>query len=268
MLECIVGKSAGFIRRGELPGVRVEHVLASIPEDTIGRLCELALSHECDALEQRLRAPPEDEQAADAPTGDADSDGRACGASFCGFYDKRDIFTWAEHAEPSSHASRAVLDARRAIELAIQAAGYEVGGAPARCEAWLNVLRHGDFLRLHDHAGALLSGVCWLYVPLDAAADGSRSERPWWSGAFLAASQSDCSTIEYCVVRARERWCAFFPGALHHAVLPFYSPDDDRGAPPASERLSVSDRGSVRRLLGDDWGRVRISLSFNYLSAD
>lgn len=262
---------ADFVQRDVLSGLVIEPVLAALSEETIGRVCELALLHECAALEQQVRARQEDIAAdsfarqSSTPMADADTDGRACGASFCGFYHSRDVFTWAARAEPSD-ASRAVLEVRHAIEHAVRAAGTPLSadGELVRCEAWLNVLRHGDFLRLHDHAGALVSGVCWLHVP----SDNDESNAQWWSGAFLAASQSEqegsSSVVEFCAVRARERWCALFPGALHHAVLPFYAPDHDDGAPLTSE-CTAGTSGPVRLLLDDDWKRVRISLSFNFL---
>uniref|UniRef100_A0A7R9UXG5 Prolyl 4-hydroxylase alpha subunit Fe(2+) 2OG dioxygenase domain-containing protein n=1 Tax=Diacronema lutheri TaxID=2081491 RepID=A0A7R9UXG5_DIALT len=254
VLGRILGQANRYVRRETLGGLAIQLTLVPFSEATIGHLCELALSHECDALEKQMCADDADDGRAEEGHGD----GRACGASFCGFYHTRDILAWAQQAEPSE-ASRSVLEARRAIEAALEDAGVRLREEPTvRCEAWLNVLRHGDFLRLHDHAGALASGVCWLDAP--AAANGEEAAQrahPWWSGAFLAACEPKGGEIEYCVVRARERWCALFPGALHHAVLPFYAPAraGDAGA-----------CGPLQELLGEDWGRVRVSLSFNFFA--
>lgn len=253
VLRTFLGPSAdAFVRRAALPGLITVPAASSIGASETHALCDLALAHECESLERSL----------EADHGELDRDGDACGASFCGFYRERDIFTWADDLEaqaaatPASHAVRLV---RGAIEAAIAGEGVQpllpVGASPMRCEAWLNVLRHGDFLRLHDHSGALISGVLWLHVPTGtAASDGKAADAavpPWWSGAFLAARQAaDGTGAEYCVVRAQEGWCAFFPGSLHHAVLPLYAP----GSVDAGDEAAAD----------DELRAIRISLSFNY----
>lgn len=256
VLRRFLGPSAdAFVCRDALPGLVTVPALGSIGAAETHALCELALAHECESLERSLVAADQGLE--------LDSDGDACGASFCGFYREHDIFAWADRLEAqaaSTPASRAVRLARGEIEAAMAGADVEplrpTGGGPMRCEAWLNVLRHGDFLRLHDHSGALLSGVFWLHVPTGAGAmnGDAAATVPWWSGAFLAARQAaDGAGAEYCIVRAREGWCAFFPGCLHHAVLPLYAPGSpDAGGDEASE---VDSRA------------IRISLSFNYTAS-
>jgi hypothetical protein len=242
--------------------------LASLGASDVSVLCDLALSRECDALERALHdegTAPHEQAPIIPPSASTEGEGSGCGASFCGFYHDRDVFAWADRLAAGAQAtpaSRAVVRARHAIESAMRECGLldtSVERA-VRCEAWLNVLRHGDFLRLHDHAGALVSGVCWLHVPAapaeeaDGRAEAEGGSAPWWSGSFLAATQAPADRcqgerrIAYCVVRAREGWCALFPGSLHHAVLPVYLPEP---------REASGDE--------DEGQGTRISLSFNYL---
>ena len=165
ILRAFVGNEIErFSHRESLPGLVTRQALASLERPHVDLLCARALAHECEALEQRA-ANDDDRQASDAH---ADSDGRVCGASFCGFYHERDVFSWAERCraeERTTPTSRAVDALRCAVEAMIVAEGVPLHTHPVRFEAWLNVLRHGDFLKLHDHAGALVSGVCWLHVP-------------------------------------------------------------------------------------------------------
>jgi hypothetical protein len=137
--------------------------LASLGAAEVSLLRGLALSRECDALARALHdeeAPPQERASLAPPIAATESEGSGCGASFCGFYHDRDIFRWAERLEAHAQAtpaSRAVLRARHAIEASMRERGLldTRVARGLRCEAWLNVLRHGDFLRLHDHEGAI-----------------------------------------------------------------------------------------------------------------
>mmetsp|Transcript_3726 Transcript_3726/g.12420 ORF Transcript_3726/g.12420 Transcript_3726/m.12420 type:complete len:196 (-) Transcript_3726:13-600(-) len=145
-------------------------------------LAALALTQELQAMERAA--------ASEAPSGEdgGEEAGDDAGASFCGYYRDRDVFGPGADALPEA-ARRAVDEARGALlgaarQLLAPRGAWPSGGAAPPCEAWLNVIRPGDHMRPHDHAGSLLSGVYYPRVPGPgpgpgrAAPDGRRAAEP------------------------------------------------------------------------------------------
>ena len=141
--------------------------------------------------------------------------------------------------------ARLVVDGGGTYQLAVRAgaANLELAGAArahdadasGSVEAWVNVSRAGHFNALHDHAGAMVSGVLWVRAP--PAPRGVE-----FSGCLFLALRfpREGAPGAYALVAPAERALVAFPGRLAHAVLPL-SPEALRDP--------------------DD---VRISLAFNY----
>lgn len=110
--------------------------------------------------------------------------------------------------------------------------------------AWANVSRPEAYNGLHDHEGALWSGVFYAQVPLACAggasgalvlrtAVGGLTAKQAASAAQLDAAAPAVGWCRFAAVEPREGTLLLFPGWLPHAVLPLKGP-------AASMRISFS----------------------------
>lgn len=136
-------------------------------------------------------------------------------------------------------ATRAAARLAREAVLRAGAAAAGCGAPPPLTHAWANVASGGaGHHGLHDHDGALLSGVLYLSVPAPpggcSATGGELLLRTATSAPADAAGAAAGSWCEFAGVTPLRGLLLLFPGWLPHAVLPMPA------AAPGSERVSLS----------------------------
>lgn len=208
-----------------------------------------------------------------------------------GFHSHRDLFESTQRTAPAlQHLKRvlstAVAEAEvsdraneKTLQMFVDSISTDSSGKndlEGPTSSWINVNRDGDWNGLHDHEGAVWSGVYYVSIPPSDPKDeavvsiddlaqlhsGRLCLRTAVGGfehgkqVVAADSEHPEGWCQYAYIEPTEGLIVLFPSWLQHGVMPLYTKQ--------AHETTRAKRKVANLLDGKNAGNARVSLAFNF----